>query len=132
MSHSLKWRMILTARCTQTASATMSSSRVAVEESCPPKCANRRLMTVFVLANWAKAAGGSLVMGDKSKRFRPAQPDRRCNLFFLRSLRPAFFLNRGLRGGEAGDRHAERRAAHITQTEFVAEFHGVGVAAVFA
>ena len=39
---------------------------------------------------------------------------------------------RGLGGGEAGDRHAEGRAAHVVQAELVAELHAVRIAAVFA
>src|SRR5437868_11101685 len=38
----------------------------------------------------------------------------------------------GLGGGEAGDRHPERRAAHVVHPDLVAEHHAVRVAAVFA
>ena len=44
----------------------------------------------------------------------------------------ALLFDRGLGGGEAGDRDAVGRAAHVGETDLVAEFHGVGVAAVFA
>src|SRR5579883_2589518 len=39
---------------------------------------------------------------------------------------------RGLRGGEAGNRHPVRRARYIVEPDFVAERHGGRVAAVFA
>ena len=37
-----------------------------------------------------------------------------------------------LRRRQPGDRHAERRAAHVVQADLVAEHHAGGVAAVFA
>ena len=43
-----------------------------------------------------------------------------------------FLFERGLRGGEAGDGHAERRAAHVGEADLVAELHRVRVATVFA
>src|SRR5690606_19576837 len=42
------------------------------------------------------------------------------------------FLDRGLGGGEAGDRHAVGRAGHVGEADLVAELHGVRVAAVLA
>jgi hypothetical protein len=46
--------------------------------------------------------------------------------------RPAGNSDRGLGGGEAGDGHAVRRAAHVVEAELVAELHRVRIAAVFA
>src|SRR4029079_7569701 len=42
------------------------------------------------------------------------------------------FPERRLGGRQAGDRHAEWRAAHVIHADFVAEVDAVGVAAVFA
>src|SRR5262245_22106851 len=44
----------------------------------------------------------------------------------------ALFLQRGLGGGEAGDRHAVRRAADVVEPQAVAERHRVRLAAVLA
>ena len=41
-------------------------------------------------------------------------------------------LDRGLGGGEAGDRHAVGRARHIVEAELVAELHRVRITTVFA
>src|SRR2546426_12106175 len=37
-----------------------------------------------------------------------------------------------LRGGESRHGHTVRRTAHVSQTDAMAEFHRVGIAAVFA
>ena len=52
-------------------------------------------------------------------------------LLRLRGFRP-LFLDRRLRRRQSRHRHAERRAAHISQAGAVAELHRVRVAAVFA
>ena len=54
------------------------------------------------------------------------------NLLLLRGLRLALLFDGGLGSSQTSDRHAVGRAAHVGQADAVAEFHGVGVAAVFA
>src|SRR4051812_38048192 len=61
----------------------------------------------------------------REKRLRRHRP-RRSSLVALR------FTERRLGGREAGDRHAEGRAAHVVHADLVAEVHAVGVAAVLA
>src|SRR5271154_991427 len=47
-------------------------------------------------------------------------------------LRPTFFFNRRLCRSQTRDRHAKWRATDVAQADAMAEFHGVGVTAVFA
>ena len=56
---------------------------------------------------------------------REAAPTR----LLLRGLEVS---DRCLRGGQAGDGHAVRRARDVAQAELVTELHGLRVAAVFA
>src|SRR5580698_7072827 len=53
------------------------------------------------------------------------------------ALAPRFFsgpllFDHGLRRSQACDRHSERRGANIVHPHTVAEFHAVGIAAVFS
>src|SRR5271154_5548739 len=47
-------------------------------------------------------------------------------------LRLALFFNRRLCGGKSGDGHSERTARNVGESDAMAEFHRIGVAAVFA
>ena len=64
-------------------------------------------------------------------RFLPRCGLKPCSGLLLLGGR-ALFLDCSLRGGEAGDWHAVRRAGHVGQTDLMAELNGIGVAAVFA
>ena len=44
-------------------------------------------------------------------------------VFFIVLSFPHFFLYRGLGGGEAGDRDAERRAGDVVESDLVAELY---------
>ena len=51
--------------------------------------------------------------------------NRRYNSFLLSGLGLALLFNRGLRGGQTGHRHAERRAGSAGQTGAVTKLHGI-------
>ena len=52
--------------------------------------------------------------------------------FFIVSDNLLFSADGCLRCGEAGDRHAERTAGNVVQTDFMAEGDGAGFSAMFA
>src|SRR3954471_3583733 len=60
--------------------------------------------------------------------FAGRTPGRRGELRLPRSR----LAQRGLRGGEAGDRHAVGRAGHVVEPDLVTERHRGGIAAVLA
>src|SRR5687768_13122690 len=61
---------------------------------------------------------------------RGAEAPRKSVALLNHSLIPLRLPQRRLGGGQAGDRHPERRAAHVVHPGLVAEHHAVRVAAV--
>ena len=80
--------------------------------------------------DWAGVVPGHdsarAVVGDSLHSSQTGESNTSSSLVALR------LAQRGLGGGQAGDRHAERRAAHVVHADLVAEDHAVRVAAVLA
>ena len=66
------------------------------------------------------------------RRGTPRSPRRRGSFGSIKRSSPVRRSERGVRGGQPGDRDAERRARHVVETDLVAERDRIGIAAVLA